>query len=174
MPITHVRSTTAMRIVRLDKTKFNEAVADGFYNCAPATIRGSMRVFQVEQLVPLYFFARLLEFGLPARRAGQLACEAWNVSRLRGAEAADRIILLRGQGGESLIPSSQEYPDTTIKNFDPEHEKPGRNPEFPEGMLYQGISPVLFTVEFYISHVRKIIDTAIVYEQSILGEDEDE
>ena len=72
---TRVRAALACRIVNLDRVKFNDAVASGTYPCAPMTMKGSARIFTEEQLLPLFFFARLTEFGIPTGRAGQLACE---------------------------------------------------------------------------------------------------
>jgi hypothetical protein len=165
---TRVRAVLACQIVNLDRVKFNDAVASGTYPCAPHTISGKSRIFDEEALLPLYFFARLTEFGISAGRAGRLACEMASCAKGRGVEDADRIILLRGSMDEVFIPSIQNYPESTGKPalpYDPDHEKNGR--------AYQGLGRVLFTVEFYIKHVREIIAERLAYEVSILGEEEE-
>jgi hypothetical protein len=147
-----VRSAVAMRVVNLDRLKFNEAVANGYYTCAPITTAGSVRLFAEDDLVALYVFARLLELNVAPRRAGQLACEFKSHMRSRGNEAADRIIYVRGQHDDFF---------TTPKQYDPDHEKKNR--------AHTGIGRVVLHIEFYLSHIRSIIAEQIEYENSIMG-----
>ncbi|MCG7357110.1 hypothetical protein MHL39_10715 [Roseomonas mucosa] len=58
------------------QTAFHEAVKGGFYPCAPATQPGSKRRFERHHLAGLCVFRHLLDFGLSARVAGPIACEA--------------------------------------------------------------------------------------------------
>jgi hypothetical protein len=167
------RAALACRIVGLDRVKFNDAVASGVYPCAPITTAGSARVFTEEQLLPLYFFARLTEFGVLASRAGYLACEVAGLTGTYGTEDSDRIILLRGTNMEHMIASHRGPPGGKIVPYDPLHEMPGRNPDHPEGYQLAGVGRIVFAVEFYINHVRKIIADQIEYECSILGEDDE-
>ena len=169
----HVRAALACRIVGLDRVKFNDAVASGTYPCAPFTTKGSARVFDEDSLFPLYFFARLTEFGIPAGRAGQLACGAARAALERGNEESDRVILLRSETMEHFIGSKSGVPGGEMKVYDPMHESPGRNPKFPEGMQCAGIGRVVFTVEFYVAHVRKIIAERIEHERNIIGEEDE-
>lgn len=175
MATIRVRAPLACRIVNLDRVKFNDAVASGTYPCAPPTMKGSARLFDEESLIPLYFFARLTEFGIPAGRAGQLACEMARTARQTCYAASDRIILVRGQSGEFFTGSVTTYAEGVgkePKHYDPLHETT-KTEEFPEGSCFIGIGRVLFTVEFYVSHVRKIIADAIDHERNILGEEEE-
>lgn len=166
-PSTRVRSALACRIVGLDRQKFNEAVADGFYTCAPMASQGNTRIFTEEAMVPLYFFARLLEFGLPPRRAGALACEAAGRAQSRGYDESDRVILLIAEGNEVFIPSVTMFPkDGESKEYDPRHEEHGRG--------YSGLGRVIMTVSFYLSHVRKTIAARVESERNILGEEDPE
>src|SRR5438132_13846853 len=87
-----VRSAIALQLVNLERLKFNEAVANGHYPCAPITTAGSVRLFAEDDLVALYVFARLLELNVASRRAGQLACEFKSHMRSKGTEDADRIV----------------------------------------------------------------------------------
>src|SRR5438876_1045871 len=104
---TRVRASLACRIVNLDRVKFNDAVNSGAYPCAPGTRGGSARLFDEAALLPLFFFARLTEFGIPTTRAGQLACEIDSALKGRGVEDATRVVLLRGQMAEVCIVTPQ-------------------------------------------------------------------
>jgi hypothetical protein len=163
----------ACRIVNLDRVKFNDAVASGTYPCAPSTISGKARIFDEDGLLPLYFFARLTEFGIPAARAGKLACEMAECARSFGNEESDRVILLRSESMEHFIGSRTGVPNGEMTDYDPRHEEPGRSKKWPGGMQFNGIGRIIFTVEFYIKHVRQIIAERIAYEASILGEEEE-
>jgi hypothetical protein len=174
---TRVRAAMACRIANLDRVKFNDAVANKLYPCAPSTIGGSARLFTEEDLLPLYYFARLTEFGIPAGRAGYLACELHNATRHEGVDEADRFILLVGTMTSHIVPSVQKYPESVgkpPKNYDPLHEQAGRSEEFPNGMSFAGIGRILFTIEFYVKHAREIIAERLAYEASILGEEDGE
>jgi hypothetical protein len=52
------------------------------------------------------------------------------------------------------------------EKYDPEHEN--------RGIGYLAIGRVIFTVEFYIKHVREIIAKELADEASILGRGDDE
>ena len=69
------RTTLAAEIARVDRQRFNEAVADGFYTCAPKTVRGKVRRFEVNDIVTLWVYGRLLNKGMSQRVAGRSACE---------------------------------------------------------------------------------------------------
>jgi hypothetical protein len=164
-----VRAALACKIVQLDRLKFNDAVASGVYPCAPATTPGSARLFDEERLLPLYFFARLTEFGVSAATAGRIACEMSAAARADNAEKADRIVLVRGTHGDFCTPSFVTFPANLRRKpdtYDPEHEK--------RGIEYPAIGRVIFTVEFYVKHVREIIAEALAFEASILGREDDE
>lgn len=169
-----VRAAMACRIVNLDRVKFNDAVASGTYPCAPFTISGKARVFTEGELLPLYFFARLTEFGMPAGRAGQLACQMASSANETHAEPATRIIYVHGQNGSSFFVSNKSRrpaDGAIVDNYDPEHETP--NPQYPTGWHYPGTGRVIFTIEFYVKHVREIIAQHLAYEASIIGEEDE-
>jgi hypothetical protein len=169
------RAALACRIVNLDRVKFNDAAANKLYPCAPATIAGSARIFDEPGLLPLYYFARLSEFGLPAGRAGALACEMANAASLESSEPATRIIYVHGAWTSGFFVANRIKDPATgeIKdNYDPEHETP--NDKYPTGYHYPGNGRTIFTVEFYVKHVREMIAERIAYERSLLGEEEDE
>jgi hypothetical protein len=171
---TRVRAALACRIVNLDRLKFNEAVSNGIYTCAPATRAGSARIFTEAELLPLFFFARLTEFGISASKAGHLACEMAAAASDTSAEPATRIIYVQGTSGRGFFvanKSRRPADGEIIDNYDPEHEAP--NQQHPTGWHYPGSGRVIFTVDFYIKHVRELIAERIAYEASILGEDEE-
>jgi len=166
----------ACRIVNLDRVKFNDAVANGVYPCAPATRSGSARVFTEEELLPLFFFARLTEFGVLAGKAGRLACEMASVARRDYAEPAERIIYVQCTSDGFFKTNKIKLTTSGLveQDYDPEHEQPGRNPKYPNGMAFIGSGRVLFTIDFYIKHVREIIADRLADEASILGEEDPE
>lgn len=168
-----VRAAMACRIVNLDRVKFNDAVASGTYPCAPMTRAGSARVFTEAELLPLYFFARLTEFGLPASKAGSMSCEMAASASGDQSEPATRIIYVHGQSSNFFVAnkSKKHNSDEIVDNYDPEHETP--NDGRPTGWHYPGAGRVIFTIEFYVKHVRQIIAQHLAYEASILGEEDE-
>lgn len=159
------RAALACRIVKLDRVKFNEAVSLGAYPCAPPTIAGKARIFNEEELLPLFFFARFLDFGLSLHLAGSLACEAASAARTSYYAHNDRITWVRGTIGQTMLaPTVQQHDGTVVAKYDPDHEKNGTH--------YPGLGRIVFSIDFYISHVRQIIADAIEEERSLLGEED--
>ncbi|MBT3779995.1 MAG: hypothetical protein HOF91_08265 [Rhodospirillaceae bacterium] len=153
MPI-RVRTALAARIARIDHQRYNEAVADDLYPCAPLTMKGSSRIFDSDDLLGLFIYGRLTTMGLPPRHAGRLACEAKGTLERNSEE--ERIVYVRSEADlHAMIPGSQ---------YDPDHEKKGRG--------YRGLGRIVFTIEFYVDTIRDIIAKAIEDEQSILGEED--
>lgn len=76
-----VRAALACRIVNLDRVKFNEAVASGAYPCAPGTVSGRARLFDLDDLLALKLFSDLLKEGYGAAPAGRIACEVAAAAR---------------------------------------------------------------------------------------------
>lgn len=68
------RTAAACRIIGIDRQKLTDAIANGDYPCAPATVSGVARVFDVPALIALHTFFRLTNDGFPARIAGKFAC----------------------------------------------------------------------------------------------------
>jgi hypothetical protein len=152
---TQYRAALACRVVNLDRVKFNDAVANKLYPCAPSTVGGSARLFTEEDLLPLYYFARLTEWGMPAGRAGRIACDLYDKTRARGVNKDDRLSLLVGTMDEHIMPS---------KNYDPDHEK--------KHTRYFGLGRIIFRVEFDVKEACEIIAEGLAYEASIRGEED--
>jgi hypothetical protein len=148
-----VRSASAMRIAEIDRLKFNEAVADGLYPCAPATKRGSVRLFNENDLVALYIFARLIDNGITPRMAGPLACEFAEEARLNPHE--DRIIYVKSYGGMGTFLAGSQW-----------------NPDYLKHGGRTGLGQVVFALDFNVAEIRQVIAEAIEDERSIIGEDE--
>ncbi|TWB19213.1 hypothetical protein [Nitrospirillum bahiense] len=161
-----IRAALACRIAGLDRVKFNDAVSNGSYPCAPHTMKGSARLFHEEDLLPLYFFARLTDLGLPASVAGPMSCQIATESRLENAKHNDRITFVKGVYGSFFTAPTARLLNGEVKiQYDPDHTKNGTH--------YPGVGPVLFTIDFYVNHVRKIIADAIDVERNTFGEEDD-
>ncbi len=65
----------AAEIADIDRQRFNEAVAEGFYPCAPATVPGRARSFGLNDLLALKLYGQLVREGTTPRHAGAVACE---------------------------------------------------------------------------------------------------
>ncbi len=92
------RVKAACRIAHINRDRFNEAVAAGNYGCAPAVQRGSTRIFDENDLIALFAYARMLDGGYPPKLAGRLACLVRN--RLGDANAEeDEIVLVSSSNG---------------------------------------------------------------------------
>src|SRR5262249_34043445 len=103
-------------------------------------------------------------------------CEMAAVASIDYAEPAERIIYVQCSNDSFFKTNKVKQPETgTVElDYDPEHEEPGRNPKYPNGMTFRGCGRVLFTIDFYIKHVREMISDHLAYEASILGEDDSE
>ena len=64
----------ACQIASMDRLRLNQHVHNGHYPCAPETVAGKTRAFDVDDIIALFFFARLLDCGQKAEFAGRTAC----------------------------------------------------------------------------------------------------
>jgi len=80
MQTTHP-TTTACEIARIDRDRFNEAVARGTYPCAPEVVAGASRIFDFNDLAALVYYGQLLTLEYPPRMAGALACAVLKAQR---------------------------------------------------------------------------------------------
>lgn len=67
-------AAAACRAARIDKQRFNEAVAAGRYPCAPPVKKGGTRSFTEDDVIALFVYARLVEQDMGTRVAGEIAC----------------------------------------------------------------------------------------------------
>jgi hypothetical protein len=147
-----VRVALACRIARIDRDRFNEAVHAGNYPCAPAVLKGSTRIFDPEDLLSLYIYARLLEEAVAPKNAGELACLIGEQARMHPGEA--RIHIARAASGTRwILPGS--------KANDAADQMLGRR---------NMVEPLISIKIFHIANIRKIIQLEIEEEKTILGE----
>lgn len=71
---TKLTTTAACRVARIDRDRFNEAVAAGIFPCAPRTVPGRARLFDPDDMIALWLFRELLDDGFNKERAGIIAC----------------------------------------------------------------------------------------------------
>lgn len=111
--MTKLRATMALaaEIANIDRQRFNEAVAEGFYPCAPKTVAGRARTFGLDDLLALKLYGEMLREGVTPRHAGSTACEF--LAFLRCNPGADKALHVRSQMGSPvwLLP----------EHFDPNH-----------------------------------------------------
>lgn len=163
------KTALACKVVGLDRLRFNDAVANNIYPCAPATAKGSSRLFDEDAMIPLFLFARLTDFGITAARAGAMACEVASTLKQDTYKKSDRITLVRGTHGAHFrgsAPLDHKGDLIAAEVYDPDHEKNNRT--------YRGMGRVILTMDFYISHIRNIIRDAMAEEMRVYGRDDDD
>ncbi|MEA3540537.1 MAG: hypothetical protein U9R77_00270 [Pseudomonadota bacterium] len=82
----------ACRIVGLDRDRFNEHVAAGNFQCAPATVPGRARLFDPDDMIALYLFKEFLDEGTDAKTAGAMACEIALCAKLNPDEPTISLV----------------------------------------------------------------------------------
>ncbi|WP_297778973.1 hypothetical protein [uncultured Roseovarius sp.] len=117
--------TTALacRVARLDRDRFNEAVASGVFTCAPETIAGRARVFDPDDMVALFLYRELIEDGYSKTRAGKVACAVGQAARKYPDAKAISYVedYFKGFGQAfpaDRIPSFEEWDSTTFSGTD--------------------------------------------------------
>ena len=107
--MTKLRATMALaaEIAGIDRQRFNEAVAEGFYPCAPATVPGRARSFNILDLMALKLYGQLLSEGVTPRYAGNLACEF--LGFLKCYPDTDRFVHVRSQMGSPVWMRAAEF-----------------------------------------------------------------
>lgn len=96
-----ISSSDACRLARVNKQRFNEAVARGDYPCAPP-VYGRARVFAARDVFGLWLYGHLTDEGIPPARAGELACELVEV--MRHYPDLQEVLLVRmASGGRKVI-----------------------------------------------------------------------
>lgn len=70
-----IKSSVALAIASLDRTKFNLIVHSGHFPCAPATDERFPRMFYENDVVVLVVLGKLIAAGVLPRFAGHWACD---------------------------------------------------------------------------------------------------
>jgi hypothetical protein len=108
IPNLKARTALAAEIAGVDRQRFNEAVAEDFYPCAPRTVRGAARVFTVNDILTLWVYGRQLDEGVPPRKAGRVACGLSEL--LAEYPEADRVVYITNSYGASVWHLSHDLP----------------------------------------------------------------
>jgi hypothetical protein len=86
-----LNTISAAKVANLDRQRLNEYIAAGDYRCAPETVSGRTRLFDEEDLIALFIFARMLERGHRPKAAGKIAEQI--LKGLRDQPGAERILI---------------------------------------------------------------------------------
>lgn len=144
----------ACRVVNIDRQKLADSIANGEYPCAPETKPGVARVYEINDLVCLYIFARLTERGEPAKRAGEIACSIR--AQLERTPNTSRVVLV-----ESFMGAKEA--------FDGERCDLNRPVEwlFHRGEDFKPGSPILRQSIWHVGTVRALVTQAIADESGL-------
>lgn len=150
-----IKTKLACEFARIDRQQFNEAVASGLYRCAPLTVRGSTRIFSVDDTIALFIFGRLMRMGFGLREASHIACELLWVFNKDEAKAkydtAPIAVWVEGLSGmRHAMMTGRALPASV-----------------------SGIGSIIGGVSFDIPEIRKLINKLAAEEEGILGEDDE-
>ena len=108
------KTALACELSKVDRMQFNEAVANGFYTCAPETTKGSTRIFDLDQTVALFIFGHLLKLGLSSRDAGGITCslyETFSQTQSSKFDAVARLVGITGAPVTTMVNSREALPE---------------------------------------------------------------
>jgi hypothetical protein len=71
----------ACRVARIKPEHLNEAISEGVFTCAPATVPGRQRYFDPHDMLSLWLYRELLEDGMRKAAAGRIACAVAQAAR---------------------------------------------------------------------------------------------
>ena len=107
--IPKLTTIAACRIARIDRDRFNEHVSAGRFCCAPETIPGRTRLFDLHDMVALCLFRNFMEDDrIEAARAGSLACRIANEARQY--PEAGTIAYVQHFNGSSSVSVAENVP----------------------------------------------------------------
>jgi hypothetical protein len=87
------KTSLACDIAGVDRAQLNEVISGGYYACAPSAIKGSTRIFDVEQTITLFIFGHMVRLGVSARKAAEWATQLdFNVNQLAGGDGIIGIL----------------------------------------------------------------------------------
>lgn len=152
------RTAVACRLASIDRDRFNEAIAAGNYPCAPRTDRGSTRVFDQNDLIALYYYGRLLNYGMTPRVAGYWACELFHAVKSR--PDTDEVVLCFDKSELEHVMVSEDL----------EALEPERRSELLHGSAY---FPIMQRVCVDVRAIRGLIKSEIERELAVIGPDDE-
>lgn len=156
MAVPKLTTTAACRVARINRDRFNEHVAAGHYPCAPKTTPGRARLFDPDDMIGLWLFRELMDDGLGAKSAGEIACAVAMVARLNPeARAISYVQDYFGDRGFA-------YPADDV----PHHSEWDTNNFCPGGTDARKVTT------FRIGKLREMIAHFTEEERSIIGPDD--
>lgn len=143
----------ACRVVGLDRDRFNEHVAAGNFQCAPATIPGRARLFDPDDMIGLWLFKEFLDEGTDAKTAGVLACEIAQCAKFNPDEPAISLVY-------SYFSTAHAFPAPTVP-------EPAKWDE----VLFSG-TDIRKVLTYRIGKLRQMIAHYTEEQRNIIGEDD--
>ena len=116
-------TVAACHVARIDRDRFNEAVARGDYTCAPPTVPGRARLFDPDDMIGLWYFRQFQDEGYNPKRAGQLACQIMNAAKAMPDERTITVVhdYFYGEGhycASRDVPSPDQWDDVLFSGTD--------------------------------------------------------
>ena len=110
MAVPKLPTKAACRVARMDRDRFNEHIAAGFFNCAPETVPGRARLFDPDDMIALCLFRELMDDGLDAKRSGKIACAVSRAAREHPTAPAISYVQDYFIGNTAVAMPSDEVP----------------------------------------------------------------
>lgn len=147
-------TAAACRIARIERSKFNDAMASGEYTCAPSAQPGYPRIFELHDLIGLFLFARLIERGRTVKQAAFVTCQI--VSQLKnavhnGSEMPTHVGIAYDMIGNSYTARGED-----VK---------------PDASHAGAAIPVLWTEMWHVAALRAEVEKGLALEGRIAGSD---
>jgi hypothetical protein len=92
------KAPIACQIANLDRSQLNEAIARGFYDCAPPTAKGSVRYFGLYDMVILTVFGQLIRLGLSLKDASRLVSLLYGNAHTKGETLGTFLVTIPDLG----------------------------------------------------------------------------
>jgi len=150
----YLTTTAACNVVRMRRDRFNEAVASGFYECAPPTVPGRARIFSPDDMVPLWIYRDQTDAGVSKEAAGYVACQVGIAARENPTDGCIAFVRTNA-GGNGFACRVEDLPDIET---------------WSENDFYEG--RIIEVRTFNVAWIRKVLHAATVREASIIGPDD--
>ena len=150
------RTKAACRIAGISAQRFNELVADGTYECAPATKAGAARVFEEADIAGLLVFGHMMRVFSDHRFSSKIAV----------IYACGLVEVFRRHG--DTLPARADFPLDGFNDVAVECE----DDEPPAYSAYEGVRAPSATICFDLHEIRKAVRRGMREEAQILGEED--
>ena len=152
------RAAAACRVARIDRIQFNNAVQSGHYPHAPTEKVGNTRVFDVDDMIALFIYGRLVYRGFTPALAGSHSERVRSALRTieaqvdNGKERSKTAVIAETIRGDSFC-------------------APGNDVNLDADLLNE--SPIVATSIYHVENVRSLILKGLDEEAGIIGEDDE-